>query len=371
VPVEIAMDAPARNSDLVCNRNYGRRPVIAVLDTGVRAHPWLDVTAGSDYPEADRKDGFATVPGGFVQVDQEIQDAVHAHGRHARTSGDQERQVIRFPWDASAPTDLLVKALDSHIGHGTFIAGIIRQIVPDATVLSIRLMHSDGIVYEGDLLCALQLIAARVAAAHRDNNPALMVDAVSLSLGYFTESPADVAYTSGLRQIIDSLRSQGVVVAAAAGNFATRRRFYPAAFAGRPSPPGELPLLSVGALNPNGSRAAFSDGGSWVTGWAPGAGVMSTFPADLNGDAAAAIEVPGRSLSDTIASLDSDDYRSGFAVWSGTSFAAPALAAHAVRAMLEPLQAQSADRALRLDSPGAAAAVRRAQQALSQLQRQA
>ena len=26
---------------------YGRRPVVAVLDTGVRAHPWLDVTAAS------------------------------------------------------------------------------------------------------------------------------------------------------------------------------------------------------------------------------------------------------------------------------------------------------------------------------------
>ncbi len=26
--------------------DYGRRPVVAVLDTGVRAHPWLDVAAG-------------------------------------------------------------------------------------------------------------------------------------------------------------------------------------------------------------------------------------------------------------------------------------------------------------------------------------
>ena len=45
--------------------------------------------------------------------------------------------------------------LDTHTGHGTFIAGIVRQVVPDAEVLAIRVMHGDGIVYEGDLLCAL------------------------------------------------------------------------------------------------------------------------------------------------------------------------------------------------------------------------
>src|SRR5712691_7727785 len=214
-PVEIAMDAPARNSEQACTGKYGRRPVIAVLDTGVRAHPWLDVAEGKDYPEADRRDAFETTAGGFVQVDQDIQDAIHARGHQVRTSGDCERQVIRYPWDASAPTDMLVKGLDSHIGHGTFIAGIVRQIVPDATLLSIRLMHSDGIVYEGDLIWALRLIAERVETAYRDNNPALMVDVVSLSLGYFAESPADVAYTSGLRQVIDRLRCLGVVVTAA------------------------------------------------------------------------------------------------------------------------------------------------------------
>jgi hypothetical protein len=369
VPVEVCMDAPARRPAAECARRYGRRPVIAVLDSGVRAHPWLDVEAGSAYPDAGSGDGFATSDDGFVQVAQDMQAAIHAHSSHVKASGDRERQVIRFPWDMQAPTDLLVKALDSHVGHGTFIAGIIRQIVPDATVLSIRIMHSDGIVYEGDLVYALRLLAERVAAAHRENDPALMIDAVSLSLGYFTESAADMAYSSGLRHVIDTLRGQGVVVAAAAGNYGTRRMFYPAAFAGQPPAAGEVPLLSVGALNPNGSRAAFSDGGSWVSAWAPGAGMISAFPRDVNGDAAASVEVPGRSLSDTIASLDADDYRSGFAIWSGTSFAAPALAAHAVRAMLEQVPAGPADSALRLSSPGAQAAISRANQALGQLQR--
>jgi hypothetical protein len=74
-------------------------------------------------------------------------------------------------------------------------------------------------------------------------------------------------------------------------------------------------------------------------------------------------------LSDTIESLDADDYRGGFAVWSGTSFSAPALAAHAVRAMLEPIPAEPPDSALRLSSSGAQAAIRRANQALATMQR--
>ena len=70
----------------------------------------------------------------------------------------------------------------------------------------------------------------------------------------------------------------GVVVVAAAGNYSTSRRFYPAAFAQRPASPGQVPLISVGALNPNGSKAIFSDDGHWVTAWAAGGAVVSTLP---------------------------------------------------------------------------------------------
>ena len=58
-----------------------------------------------------------------------------------------------------------------------------------------------------------------------------MVDVVSLSLGYFSETPHDEAFTSGLWQVIELLLGLGVVVVAAAGNYSTSRRFYPAAFA--------------------------------------------------------------------------------------------------------------------------------------------
>ena len=109
-----------------------------------------------------------------------------------------------------------------------------------------------------------------------------MVDVVSLSLGYFSESTPTRPFTSALWQAIEALLGMGVVVVAAAGNYATSRMFYPAAFAQRPAPPGQVPLISVGALNPNGSKAMFSDGGQWVTAWASGAAVVSTLPTDIN-----------------------------------------------------------------------------------------
>ena len=271
-----------------------------------------------------------------------IQAVVYARGAATRPTeqGDASRQLIADAWDGPAAGDPLVGELNDATGHGTFIAGIVRQAAPDARVLSIRIMHSDDVVYEGDLLCALALLADRIAAAE-DGSMAEMVDVVSLSLGYFDESAADVTDSSGLWQVIQVLLDLGVAVVAAAGNYSTSRRFYPAAFSLQPSP---VPVISVGALNPNGSKALFSDGGRWVRAWAAGAAVVSTYPDDVNGSLTPQVRVrtriDGHALAgdgrpDDREALDPDDFRGGFAAWSGTSFAAPLIAAHIAARLLE------------------------------------
>jgi subtilisin family serine protease len=237
-------------------------------------------------------------------------------------------------------------------------------------------MHSDGIVAEGDLICALGLVAERIARAE-SGDMAAMIDVVSLSLGYFDESAADVAYSSGLWAVIKVLLSLGVAVVAAAGNYSTSRRFYPAAFSMEPLPAGTAPIVSVGASNPNGSMALFSDGGRWITAWATGASVVSTFPVDVNGRRCPEIKMPahpgnqsmdgapaqsGPPGSGSREALDPDDYRGGFAVWSGTSFAAPLLAANVARSLLA-----TADPELALNLAGAAAATRRTIAALTSM----
>jgi Subtilase family len=340
-PVTLCLRAPDRREPdaLRC-----RRPVVAVLDTGVRAHPWLDV-------RRDPAGGYLLDPAdGFVVDDPAIQAVIYAEASFAAAhQGDAARQLIADAWDGPAAGDPLVGELNDASGHGTFISGIVRQAAPDARVLSIRIMHSDDVVYEGDLLCALALLADRIAAAE-GGSMAEMVDAVSLSLGYFDESAADIADSSGLWAVIQVLLDLGVAVVAAAGNYSTRRRFYPAAFSLQPSP---VPVISVGALNPNGSRALFSDGGRWVRAWAAGAAVVSTYPDDVNGSLTPEVRVhprpgggsPAGARADDREGLDPDDFRGGFATWSGTSFAAPLIAARLVAQLLEQAAEHSLDAA--------------------------
>jgi hypothetical protein len=353
-PVAVCLDAPIRRSLEDCG---SRRPVVAVLDTGVRAHPWLDV-------EPDPVLRYRTVPDGFVTVDEAMQVAIYLEELSAASLGDQPRQLIRDPWDTPVTGNPLIGELDEASGHGSFIDGIVRQVAPDAKVLAVRIMHSDDVVYEGDLINALTLLADRVAfaqAGHMED----MVDVVSLSLGYFDESPADVLYSSGLWLVIEKLLSLGVAVFASAGNSATSQMCFPAAFAVSPVP-GPIRLISVGALNPNGTKALFSNDGQWVRAWADGAAVVSSFPVDINGACMPEVRVPARprpgKRSVDRSALDPDDFRGGFATWSGTSFSAPLLAAYLAAQLLKNASDGSG---AALDQPGKDEARQRTMDALT------
>ena len=103
-------------------------------------------------------------------------------------------------------------------------------------------------------------------------------------------------------------------------------------------PADSVPLVSVGALNPDGSVALFSNGGPWVACHGPGAALVSTLP---EVDVGTAIRgrpqrrsEPARSAT-WRATIDPDSF-TGFGSWSGTSFAAPVMAASAAQALLEP-----------------------------------
>ncbi|MET0134288.1 MAG: S8 family serine peptidase [Kibdelosporangium sp.] len=302
IPVSLAVPAPPR-------REVDRRPVVAVLDTGIGPHPWFGFTDRTAPPPA----------GGFIRVFPQLQEAIRL--QELETATTTPTRILHSFWDEPGTDNPLIGELDRNTGHGTFIAGIVRQSAPEADVLSIRVLHSDGIAYESDVLLALWTLVARVQQAQQDGKLDDMVDVVSLSLGYFDES--GTPFTTHLVQAIDELRKLGVLVVAAAGNDATTRRFYPAALADRPLEPGHAPqVISVGALNPSNTKALFSNEASWVRCWATGAGVVSTYPIDVRGSATAT-NLPAVDRG----ALDPDDYQSGFAVWDGTSFAAPLAAA--------------------------------------------
>jgi hypothetical protein len=327
VPVSLSLPVPAVPAAV------GRRATVVTLDTGVGPHPWF----------ADN----------YLTVAPDIQAAVIASSAANAASG---LPVIGDANDGPPVTVPLIGSLATHYGHGTFIAGVIRQLAPAARVLTARVMHSDGVAYESDLIAALYALVGQVTQARNGDPAAVAVDVLSLSLGYFHEDGESV--TSELTALLDSLSQLGVAVVAAAGNFATTRPFYPAALAPRYAGGPGAPLLSVGALNPNGSVAIFSDDGDWVTCFATGAAMVSCFPTTSIGS-----EQPGYSVDGgRRQALDGDDFTDGYAVWSGTSFAAPAVAGLLVAAM-EANAAQ--DKSLSLDDPAVEVAVHRVRAAMA------
>jgi hypothetical protein len=308
VPVDWIGPEPVRQANLGV-----RRPVVAVLDTGAGAHPWLDAGIVRRNPTVD-----GTIGGYPLGLTDPATD----------------------PEQGGVLDDIYEGVLDSDAGHGTFIAGIIRQLCPDADILAVRIMASDGVVAEGDLLNAITAVLQRQALAQDSGRPDLAIDVVSLSLGYYHEQPDDAAFDPMLLAPLTELGARGVAVVASAGNDATARQMFPAAFTPYPGgivqkpDPNIVPLVSVGALNPNRRTIAmFSNGGRWVRCYRPGASIVSTVPNTFNASTQPSnvVDIPGEGVRATI---DQDDFRGGFATWSGTSFAAPYLAGQIAAAVL-------------------------------------
>jgi hypothetical protein len=243
--------------------------------------------------------------------------------------------------------------------------------------MSVRLLGQDGAAAESDLVSVLRRLYALALAAQTPAGTGQPVDVISLSCGFYPESLTGIA-ASALARVLADLARIGVIVVAAAGNDAIDRERMPALLTPHPggvvgpaARGGDVPLVSAGALNPDGTVALFSNTsgpGGWVCDFAPGAALVSTMPATNAG------ANPPYSRADpaggTRAGLDPDHYGSegrpdsdgrdaaAFARWSGTSFAAPVLAGRIARAL--PPVPSTADRA-----GGQAGAVTRAWTAIS------
>jgi hypothetical protein len=198
--------------------------------------------------------------------------------------------------DGDQPDDDGDLDLDPAAGHGTFIAGIIQQLAPGTAVALRRVLHAEG---DGD---EVQIATAIEALPDPPAGGALL----NLSFGgYAVEVPGLLAAS------VAGAQARGYVVVASAGNDGTCRPTIPASLPG---------VISVGAVGPQGP-APFTNHGTWVRACAPGVDLVSTFFAGWNGDAG---PVDGDS--------DPDDY-TGWACWSGTSFAAPVVVGALAREM--------------------------------------
>lgn len=230
--------------------------------------------------------------------------------------------------------------LDPVAGHGTFIAGIVRQVAPDADLLGIRVADALGIVPESTLLRVIEdvgVLVQRHVDGERGGRP---IDVLNLSLGYYHESPQDGLYTKDLSDLLTALRALGTTVVVSCGNDATDRPTFPASLWPWPgadnglTPDAGAAHVSVGALNPDArTTALFSNVGPWVRAYAVGASVLSTLPDFTGGLQASARDDRYQRRRLTIGP---EDYRGGFALWSGTSFAAPVVAGLVAAALGTP-----------------------------------
>jgi subtilisin family serine protease len=207
-------------------------------------------------------------------------------------------------------------------GHATFIAGVIAQVAPGARLTVLRAANTEGQVDERGLAARLRAVAS--------TGPDLIVlscGGYAIRLGSFgTPGGAGEPWLQPLllRRAIDRVLANGAgtVVVCSAGNSDSIDRCFPAAFA-----VGRDAVVSVAALEAGGRRYCHSNYGDWVRASAIGARVRSTY-------------VGGREHPANDPDGFADTFTAGsFAEWSGTSFAAPGVAAR-IAVLLSAMRAQ-------------------------------
>jgi subtilisin family serine protease len=181
--------------------------------------------------------------------------------------------------------------------HGTFVAGIIRQVAPKAVLVIKRVLDQTGFVSEDRL--AQKLV--EVVNGHPD--------IINLSLGCKAWTGE---WPPALYKAFERLRSARpqIVVVAAGGNDGRPIKFWPAV---------EEDVLGVGSVNAFATWA-HSNFGPPVDVWARGADVHSVF-----------VKGPYRRE----ATKHEVFFEEPVARWSGTSFAAPLVTGMIAAAMTE------------------------------------
>ncbi|MHC4426984.1 MAG: S8 family peptidase [Planctomycetota bacterium] len=193
----------------------GSGMIVAVLDTGIDiAH---DVLAGMVLPN-----GY-----NFVDGNDDITDV--GNGIDDDADG----------------------AIDEMTGHGTAVAGVVAMVAPDAGLLPIKILDSDGV---GDVFRTAQGIYYAVAQG---------THVINLSIG--TQSNNQI-----LRTAIEAANQAGIIVVASAGNM---NRQHPAQM-----PAGDENTIGVAATDAADVKGEFSNFGTHIGLSAPGTNIVTTTP---------------------------------------------------------------------------------------------
>ncbi len=263
--------------------------------------------------------------------------------------------------------------------HGLFIAGIVRDIAPDANIECIRVLNDLCVGDMETLLGALTKIYHRVLSTNPITNqpgdlfgkPVVInlslviptdVQARNSGITLTTTTPGapisgfDNILPEALNQILQSLADAGVIIVASAGNEGDGRGMPASTIRPNALYPASLSdtienIIAVGAVTKNGVASSYScyPGLHSISAWGgelPAAGeVVPTNPGDPGSDnpqvtfSDAPIGIYSSILYPPLSAVTADPpeqyytppNQSGWAYWIGTSFATPIVSAVAAR----------------------------------------
>jgi hypothetical protein len=264
----------------------GPHPRVIVLDTGLAGDADTSPSASSVAAVDHRPD--------LILLATDLAGAARIVGERDLPDADIESP----PGVVVAPAD---NYLDPAAGHGTFIAGIIEQLAPGCKIEVRKVIRPLGDAAETVVGTAIHDVVDDFQAG-----PGTAPLIVSMSFGGQAVAPPGY-----LREAVARAVNAGIVIIASAGNDGVCTPQFPAAFPG---------VIAVAALGPDGPPL-WTNYGDWVDACAPGVDLVSTFFVRFNGD------------FPTINSYDPDRF-TGWAQWSGTSFAVPVVVAAVARELV-------------------------------------
>ncbi len=239
---------------LAQSKSRGGGTVIAVLDTGVDAtHPLFEGAVKAQY------------------------------GWNVLTDSDATFESLAAP-----PTDSDNDGLfNEMVGHGTFVAGLIHHMAPEASIMPVTVLDTNGV---GD---TFSIIAGMYYAIDHG------VEVINMSLG-------STYRMIGVEEAVAEAYGLGIIVVAAAGNFNVDDP--------RENPATISESIGVAATDSDDIKAPFSNYHPKLDLCAPGhskkmAGNNSKFD-------------PAKSIVGPVPN-------NGYAIWKGTSFSTPMVAAAA------------------------------------------
>jgi serine protease len=247
--------------------------IVAVLDNGIRFdHPAIGVPGGASATAGGnlRNDGYDFVSQGTAtlcasQGGGSIDNTADGNGYDPDPTIPDDR-------DASDPSGCL-GAREALGAHGLHVAGTIGALGNDGlgvtgvnwtvSIRPVRVLGMDGGNYfdiaQGVLYASG--LPASDGAGGQIAPPAAPARIINLSLGGGCPTGVDALHNAIIAATDPGRPNGGVLVIASAGNSASSVPSCPAFY---------NEVLAVGAVGPDGTRAAYSNFGSWVDIAAPG-----------------------------------------------------------------------------------------------------